>query len=240
MHSRFKPRRREVENQQQRRHPAGDVPGSRTHPDSAQARLVEYHESVAETVTVDANDLFTQLSTTSYLGKRGPRGLLMTIQDVTEGTIRVWRDWLSKRCESRSWSNQDAVTIIRGDGSSSSSTQTGTRMGISDPTNDPAVLWVNTRDNLLGIKFRVKERKWQRTATPLIYSSDIEIAASYEVVFEGRHGRWVCCIPPTTNTCDRGLCQDTSFAVQARGGRPSTRSPFWQGHCLWVLRIGLR
>ncbi|GAB7364850.1 hypothetical protein MBLNU230_g5643t1 [Neophaeotheca triangularis] len=184
MHSRFKPRRHRVEDIAQRRHPAGDVPGSRTHPDSVQSDIVEDRDSVLETVTVDAHDLFTQLSTVSYLAKSGPRGLLFTLQNIAEGTIRVWRDWLATQCESRTWSDQDAVAIVRDGASGSSSKQTDADTEVSGSPKDPAVLWVNTGDNILGIKFRVRERKWRRTNTPLMYTSDVEIAASYEVEFE--------------------------------------------------------
>lgn len=55
-----------------------------------------------------------------------------------------------------------------------------------DPRKDGSILWVNTRDDNVGIKFKVKEKKWRRTtAMPILFESDVEVAVSYEVEFEG-------------------------------------------------------
>ena len=148
-------------------------------------------EIVTESVTVDAHDLFSQLTTQAYLGKReSTRGFLFSIQEVSEGTIRVWRDWLARQCESKKWTDGDTVIVHhdtpvvpavgKGKGRSDSVT------GYEDPTKDPRILWVNTRDDNVGIRFRVLERTWKRDR-PLLYSSDVEVAVSYQVEFEGEY-----------------------------------------------------
>ncbi|RMZ10226.1 hypothetical protein D0860_03912 [Hortaea werneckii] len=63
------------------------------------------------------------------------------------------------------------------------------RDDVSDPKEDPrrdkSILWINTRDDNIGIKFKVKEKKWRRTtAMPILFESDVEVAVSYEVEFE--------------------------------------------------------
>lgn len=188
--SRFRPQRSEPLVPPTGRHPAGDIPGSRTYggASSSMEPLAE-DEVVYETVTVDAHDLFSQLTTLAYLGKRErTRGLLFSIQEVCEGTIRVWRDWLSKQCESKSWTDGETV-IVHHDAPSSPSAVKGKARahsvnGYEDPTKHPSILWINTRDESVGIKFRVKERKLRR-ANPILYTSDVEVAVSYEVEFEG-------------------------------------------------------
>jgi hypothetical protein len=62
------------------------------------------------------------------------------------------------------------------------------------PTKDSQVLWINTRGEDVGIKFKVKRQQQRATNLPLMYSSDIEIAVSYEIEFEGEHreGDGVC------------------------------------------------
>jgi hypothetical protein len=154
---------------------------------------------VSETVTVDAHDLFSQLTALAYLGKREPvRNHLCSTHSVTEGTIRVWRDWLSRQCESKKWTDGEPVVIHHDLPSSSPSSGKGKARsdsvtGRMDPTKDPSVLWINTRDQSVGIKFRVKERKWRR-ANPILYESDVEVAVCYIVEFEGEYQyRFSCC-----------------------------------------------
>lgn len=189
LYSRFRPQRKEPEIRSTWRHPAVDIPGTRTFAATHRDRATNTAEDVvSETVTVDAHDLFTQLTTLAYLGKREPtRGLLFSIQTVSEGTLRVWREWLSKQCERKTWSDGEPIAVHH-DSSSSAAGNAKTRSdsvtGCSNPTEDSSVLWLHTRDNNLGIKFRVRERKWKRTA-PILYASDIEVPVSYYIEFEG-------------------------------------------------------
>lgn len=64
-----------------------------------------------------------------------------------------------------------------------------------DPKRDKSILWINTRDDNIGIKFKVKEKKWRRTtAMPILFESDVEVAVSYEVEFEGRFSVQCCSV----------------------------------------------
>ncbi|KAK3678298.1 hypothetical protein LTR78_001593 [Recurvomyces mirabilis] len=194
LYSRFRPQLREPPLQPQK-HPAGDIPGSRTW--RAPSSAADYvntldplpgDQVVSKNVTVDAHDLFSQLTTLVYLGKRETsRGLLFSIQEVSEGTIRVWREWLSKRCESKKWTDGEKVAVHRdppvNPTSSRGKSRSDSVTGYEDPTKDPSILWINTRDDNVGVKFRVKERNMRR-ANPILFSDDTEVAVSYEVEFE--------------------------------------------------------
>ncbi|KAG9553319.1 hypothetical protein KCU61_g6033, partial [Aureobasidium melanogenum] len=163
VYSKFRPQHQEVR-RPSIKHPAGDIPGSRTHPSSADPSIhVHNAESnlVSQQVSLDADELFTQLIATLMLVKPGPRpDTILTAVEVCEGTIRVWRDWLVK---------QNKANID----STSSCSQ----------ADDPSILWVNTADHAVGVKFRVKERKWKRDV-PVLISADEEVAVSYTVDLE--------------------------------------------------------
>jgi hypothetical protein len=187
--TRFRPECNEPELRVKQRHRAGDVPGSRTYQDTIvrPATLAE-DNVVRDTVSIDAHELFSQLITVAYLGRREPsRGLLCSLQEVAEGTIRVWRDWLSRHCESRSFTDDSTVVVHHGSESSNKGGKgPDSATDIFDPRKDPRVLWINTRGEDVGIKFKVKRRKQQASGVPLLYSSDVELAVSYVVEFEGK------------------------------------------------------
>lgn len=189
LYSRFRPHRIESEVPITYRHPAGDVPGSRTYRDAdTTIEVRDANDVVSNVVTVDAHDLFSQLTALTYLGKREPsRGLLFSIQEVSEGTIRVWRHWLSRQCESKSWTDGEAVVVHHEPSASPTGNGKGradSLINAIDPRDDPSVLWINTSGSNVGIKFRVKERKWRR-ANPILFLSQEEVAVSYTVEFEG-------------------------------------------------------
>lgn len=185
LYSRFRPQRKEPRDKAPARHPAGDIPGSRTYSSVPADTSANEYDIVSDTVTVDAQDLFSQLTAMAYLGKRERRGYMHSIQEVTEGIIRVWRKWLADQCESKKWTDGESV-VVHHEPPSSAAVGNGKARAdsVSSPTKDPSILWINTGGDNVGIRFRVKERKW-RQATPLLYTSDVDVAVSYEVQFEG-------------------------------------------------------
>ena len=160
MYSRFRPQRNEPDFRIPMRHPAGDIPGSRTHPDAnvvAGSSQSPDNDVVSEMVTVDAQDLFTQLTTLVYLGKREPRrGMLFSIQEVSEGTIRVWRKWLADQCETKRWTDGEVVPVhhvrLGATTSSDGEAREGGTTSFLQPTKDPSILWTHTLDYNVGIK----------------------------------------------------------------------------------------
>jgi hypothetical protein len=187
--TRFRPESNEPEFKVKQRHPAGDVPGSRTYQDTTiRPTEPEKDNVVRDTVNVDAHELFSQLTTVAYLGRReSTRGLLCSLQEVAEGTIRVWRDWLSRHCESRSFTDNSTVVIRHvSESPDQEKARSDSVTGTCDPTKNSQVLWINTRGEDVGIKFKVKRQKQRATNLPLMYSSDIELAVSYVIEFEGK------------------------------------------------------
>ncbi|KAH9826149.1 f-box domain-containing protein [Teratosphaeria destructans] len=187
LYSRFRPQKKEPP-ARGRFVPPGDIPGSRTHPSSyvTPETTTAEDEVVSKTVTVDAHDLFSQLSTQAYLGKKETsRGYLISIQEVTEGTVRVWRDWLSKHSETNVFSDGEPVVIHRDAplGPQPESTAGRSAATTVSPLRDPTVLWVNTRDQSVGVKFRVRQKQW-KMANPVLFESENEVAVSYLVEFE--------------------------------------------------------
>ncbi|KAM0718413.1 hypothetical protein Q7P37_005483 [Cladosporium fusiforme] len=230
MYSRFRPERNEPEFKVTRRHPAGDVPGSRTWQDTTvRPAVLDVDNIVRDTITVDAHELFSQLITVAYLGRReGTRGLLCSLQEVGEGTIRVWRDWLSRNCESRTFSDQSTVVIHHG-GSSSEGPEKGKGRADSvidtcDPTNDPQVLWINTRGEDVGVKLKVKRKKQQAANTPLLYSSDIELSVSYAIEFEEVYVR-TSHLLLKLEEAEKQISNDTAYLAYARPTPDSRLSP---------------
>lgn len=193
LYSRFRPVNKEPDFRSvPRPHPAGDVPGSNTYRSPEQfveAWKAYTEEPVTRAVHVDADMLFSQLETVAYLGRREyTRGLLCSIQEVCEGTIRVWRDWLAKQCETKHWTDGEPVAIYHD--CQSASTAKGKQRadsvsGITDPHKNASVLWLNTRDEHVGIKFRVKEKKWRRD-NPVLIEREADVPVSYAVELEGK------------------------------------------------------
>ena len=189
LYTRFKPQRRAPETTFRRWVVPGDIPGSRTYQSSnAPQPPVDPNESVSQVVTIDAHEIFSQLSTLAYLDKREfTLGPIFNRQQVSEGHIRIWRNWLSDQCESKRWTDGEPIAgyhdlptspIVKG------KTRADRAIGCLPPSKDPSILWVDSRDENVGIKFRVKERIWRRNA-PISYSSDVECAVSYRVELEG-------------------------------------------------------
>ncbi|KAI4163319.1 MAG: hypothetical protein LQ342_003054 [Letrouitia transgressa] len=151
LYSRFKPRRA---------HPAGDVPGSRTsHNDqgSRNSKDAERVNLVTQSLSLDAHELFSQLSVTAALVRLGPRwGIFLSLTDIVEKkTLRVWRDWLARRSEAYEISGRPS---------------TAGKLGIIDDGSD-SILWASP-SKTLGLKVRVKEQKWRRDHPILVHKDE--------------------------------------------------------------------
>jgi hypothetical protein len=235
--TRFRPESNEPELKVKQRHPAGDVPGSRTYQDTTIRPLKSDDDNVVrDTVNVDANELFSQLTTVANLGRReSTRGLLCSLQEVAEGTIRVWRDWLSRHCESRSFTDNSMVAIHHVDGSpDQQKARSDNVSGTCDPKKDSQVLWINTRGEDVGIKFRVKRQNQRATNLPLMYSSDVELAVSYLIEFEGEDfdtsTECLCQL-----TCCRNLHPHHTLAPSIGRGPEADQQRHRQSYCVWDI-----
>lgn len=119
--------------------------------------------------------MFTQLCAQTNLAKAGPRnGLFLSLVEVSDGVIRIFRDWLARQAESggtsllapRMDSNDKGKERLRGE-------------------DEDRILWVNDGKNV-GLRLKVKERKWNRD-NPILLHRDEGVAVSYSIHFEGNY-----------------------------------------------------
>lgn len=108
-------------------------------------------------VHLDESELFSQLCTVTNLVKVGPkRGLFLTLVNLSDGVIRVWRDWLAAAADRQHVGQQD--------------------------DNDDGILWADA-SRTVGIRFAVKPSGTERM--PLLVGPDEDPAVSYTLTYEG-------------------------------------------------------
>lgn len=175
LYSKFVPRRREADASRPARYRAGDIPGSRTHPSTATSRAqrAQTDDLISQVVTLESHELFTQLCAQTNLAKAGPRnGLFLSLVEVSDGVIRIFRDWLARQAES----GGTALLAPKMDSDGKGKDR------LRDEDED-RILWVNDGKNV-GLRLRVKERKWNRD-NPILLHRDEGVAVSYSIQFEG-------------------------------------------------------
>lgn len=166
LYSRFRPTRPDAD-PPFRSHPAGDIPGSRTYPEVLSDRAAEPIQLVTQTLNLDSHELFSQLCVSVNLVQVGPRrGVFLSCIDVLRKAIpRVWREWLAEGAESL-----DGPSIET--------------MDLEDEKQSRRVIWADSGKNV-GLRARVRERKWGRNA-PILMRKDDDEAISYTLEFEGK------------------------------------------------------
>lgn len=146
----------------------GDIPGSRTHPATnaggSSSQTESEPELIGETVSLDAHELFTQLCTVVHMVKMARKGIFDQLVEVSDGVIRVRRDWLKDQVDKGSQNKYDEI---------------------DDPAKDERILWVNKGDHIVGVRCAIREKKWRRD-NPILVASDEEVAVSYYVEFQGK------------------------------------------------------
>lgn len=120
----------------------------------------EIDEPAIEDVYLEEGELFSQLCSATNVVKAGPkRGLFVSHVNISDGVIRVWREWLANRAS-------ETTTAGKGDFSSS----------------DKRILWVDTAKSV-GLRFQVSMGPCERM--PLMSELDSELPISYSLVYEG-------------------------------------------------------
>lgn len=114
---------------------------------------------------LDAGERFSQLCTVASLIKVGPRrGLFLSIANVTDGWVRVFRPWLDAQV-ARSISGQLHIGCIE---------------------DDESILWTSSEKKDVGLKLRVVAK--DNPHAPIFVDANEEPRASYELQYEGRQG----------------------------------------------------
>ena len=182
IYSRFRPIRPEAEELIFRPHPAGDVPG-RPGPSAMSSDDSPRTECVKYNISLDSYELFSQLCVVANLVQLGPRrGVFYSFVNVADGVVRIWRAWLADKAK-----NVDSAT---GDKSVLGLTDLETKrhqghagFSANDSNGEDRMLWVDN-DKTVGIRVRVKERKWRRDV-PILVHNDEDLAVSYTMEYEG-------------------------------------------------------
>ena len=100
MYSHFRPTRQDPEPKIYRSHPAGDVPGSRTSEVANRIREPLERNTVTQTVSLEAHELFMQLRFLVAVVKVGPRrGFFLSVENLIDKTRRIFRNWLAERAK---------------------------------------------------------------------------------------------------------------------------------------------
>jgi hypothetical protein len=168
LYSRFRPNRQRPDPTPRRWHPAGDIPGSRTWDAALASTSNRDPDAGADTVTqkvkLEAGDLLTQLCAVTNLVKVEPRrGLISERVELSEGIIRIWRDWLATRSKQDTTDAHKAIYL--------------------HVLEDERILWANDGQNV-GIKLRVRRQK-RNHDQPILFSSEDELAVGYTIEYEG-------------------------------------------------------
>jgi hypothetical protein len=188
MYSRFRPHQRELEEGGRRVLPRpGDVPGSRTFPGTVKDKY--QGETVKQTLSLEAHELFTQLVAQINMVKIGPRhGLFTCFVDVEEGVLRVWKEWLA---EIAAKGQQEQIsTLVEAEQADKGKEAVRETHGDNANLEDSRILWVSPARNS-GIRFNVKERKFRRD-TPILLRADEAMPVTYEIEYDGMSRNGVC------------------------------------------------
>ena len=124
-------------------------------------------ELVKQIINLDAHELFSQLCVSANLVKIGPRrGVFLNCIDLLHKTTpRIWRTWLADKAEKAKISDL-ALTELQ------------------NHRDCDHVIWVDSQRNV-GIRVRVRERRWCHHRPVLMYHDEDE-AVSYSLELEGK------------------------------------------------------
>lgn len=117
-------------------------------------------ETASVDVTLDESELFTQLVTSTSIVKVGPiRSVFLSLVNIDDGVLRVWRAWLAGPAAAASGSADTAG----GD--------------------DPSILWTDA-SKTVGLRFDVEPLGSDRM--PLIIGAGEDPPVSYTLTYRGR------------------------------------------------------
>lgn len=150
-----------------------------------QEQLGDEARPVTRAVNLDGTEDFSQLCVVVNLVKVMPGShLLLSAVTIEDGVVRLWRDWLRGQARNlkdnagRGAEEVDEEIIIPGGG-----TQSRRTVDESSTPEYHRMLWVDGRKNV-GLKLRVREKKWNMNA-PILVHEDDERQVDYEVDIEG-------------------------------------------------------
>ncbi|KAI0016877.1 hypothetical protein F4780DRAFT_634093 [Xylariomycetidae sp. FL0641] len=116
-------------------------------------------------INLESGDPFSQLCTATNVVKVGRgRGLFLSIAPITDGVVRVWRDWL----------HEQAAKIAAGEA-------TQQRQPPTNPGLDESILWVDSSKDV-GLKFRIVEKV--NDNAPVLIGSNEDPPVSFSLEYQ--------------------------------------------------------
>jgi hypothetical protein len=152
-------------------------------------------------VHLDSHELFSQFCTIANLVTVGPRrGLFLSVVNVEDKVMRVWRAWLDERAQAsraedaarKDMSQQDEKTMTDANLApicvAPVTNEESTPVEDSDISISPSILWTDHQHNL-GLLVRIKDHKH---VAPLLIPSSSSSAeedqpASYSIEIKGNY-----------------------------------------------------
>lgn len=121
----------------------------------------EVDRTATQEIHLDEGELFSQLCCVTNIVKEGPRhGLFTSHVNMSDGVIRVWRDWLAHRASGPATRDESEQFRI----------------------DDEGILWDGASKSI-GLRFRAISEPSERV--PLISGPSDDIPVSYTLVYEG-------------------------------------------------------
>ncbi|KAK8051021.1 hypothetical protein PG993_002406 [Apiospora rasikravindrae] len=158
LYSRFRPVQQEDDRRPRTRYPRRTVVEGLEQP---------LEDLPSHDVHLDAGELFSQLVTVTNLVKVDPkRKIIIDAVNMTDGVIRVWRQWLADQAAAPTPS-----PAAQGQHSAEDS---------SSVLEDSAILWADSKQHC-GLRMRVVKTDEQ---VPILVAADDEVAVSYKLEFE--------------------------------------------------------
>ena len=155
-------------------------------------------QKIEHVVHLDSHELFSQFCTIANLVTVGPRrGLFLSVVNVEDKVIRVWRAWLDERAQASragdaacQHTQQDEPTMTDANlapaCAAAATDEESTPIEDSDISTSTSILWTDHQHNL-GLLVRVKDHK--HAAPLLIPFSSVEEdqPASYSIEIKGNY-----------------------------------------------------
>ena len=174
LYSRFRPALAEEHRRPRMRWPRR-VTTSQTPPQEAD-------ETATEEIHLDEAESFSQLCTVTNLVKVGPRhGLFLSLVNLNDGVVRVWRDWLSAAADGQHEGEQGS----------------GQR----------GILWADA-SKTVGLRFRVQPSSAERM--PVLVGPGDEPAVSYTLTYQGKSLGTLSEPASQLTMCPRDVCSHNS------------------------------
>jgi len=120
-------------------------------------------------IHLESHELFSQLCTSTKLVKVSKNlGLLQTLVDVSDGVIRIWRNWLDGRCAAPSRQSADIPS--------------GSSHTLEDNEDEYIILWADNKEHV-GLRMGVEEK--ESLDQESIANPNEDRSVSYTLQFEG-------------------------------------------------------